>query len=282
MLKILLCGNKSFVATGLQQKLLGEGFLVDSFSRGNEERNGFEVTGNVFKVSSNRYLADDYDVVINFIVLKDCSMDENLNYIKELINLCRIKHVKNLIHISSIMVYNNQESFIDENTIIEEHTNKAGYGKIKISVDRYLLSLKNINFKISFIRLGYVLTEDQQLPFIRKFPFGFSLIMGDKNSILPIVKRGVIHQAIANILQLRSLEPVYLFVPDGNKTKYEYAKEKLLNRYFFLPKWLILGVANFFTKKRLLSKSFYARLEGMFIETQYNSSKTQKLLDIKF
>ncbi|MCC6256612.1 MAG: NAD(P)-dependent oxidoreductase [Ignavibacteriaceae bacterium] len=282
MLKILLCGNKSFVATGLQQKLVEAGFLVDSFSRGNEERNGTQVTGDVFKVSSNIYLADDYDVVINFIVLKDLSMAANLHYINELIDLCRIKSVKNLIHISSIIVYKNKEPFVDENTIIEEHTNKAGYGAIKIGVDQYLLSLKNINFKISFIRLGYVLTEGQQLPFISKLPFRFALIKGAKNSVLPIVKRKVIHQAIVNMLKLKNLETVYLFVPDGNKTKYEYVKETVLNHYFFLPKWFILGAANLFTKIRLLPKSFYTRLEGMFIETQYNSSKTQKLLDIKF
>jgi len=282
MLKILLCGNKSFVATGLQQKLVEAGFLVDCFTRGDEERKGSQITGDVFNVSSNRYLANYYDVVINFIVLKDCNIAENLRYINELIDLCRIKSIKNLIHISSIIVYDNQEPFIDENTIIEEHTDKTGYGAIKIGVDRYLLSLKDINFKISFIRLGYVLTEGQQVPFIRKLPFGFSLIKGDKNSVLPLVKREVIHQAIVNMLKLKNLETVYLFVPDGNKTKYEFVKETLLNRYFFLPKWFILGVANLFTKIRLLSKSFYTRLEGMFIESQYNSSKTQKLLDIKF
>ena len=130
--------------------------------------------------------------------------------------------------------------------------------------------------------MGYVLTEGQQLPFISKLPFRFALIKGAKNSVVPIVKRKVIHQAIVNMLKLKNLETVYLFVPDGNKTKYEYVKETVLNHYFFLPKWFILGAANLFTKIRLLPKSFYTRLEGMFIETQYNSSKTQKLLDIKF
>ena len=281
-MKILLCGNRSFVATGLSEKLVEAGFLVDSFSRGKEERNGFHITGDVYNIASNKFLAGNYDVTINFILLKNCSVDENLLYIKELVKLCKVKSVKNLIHISSIIVYNNSEAVVNENTVIEEHTDKAGYGEIKIEVDRYLQSLNNSTFKISIIRPGYVLTEDQPFPFVKKIPFRFALIKGDKKSILPIVKREDIHQAIVNLLRLDTKEPVYLFAPSENKTKYEYAKERANYHYVLLPKWLILGLTNLFVRLKLLSKSFYTRVEGMYIQTHYDSSKTEKLLNIKF
>lgn len=279
---ILLCGNNSFVATGLREKLVDNGFRVDGFTRGIENRNQDQISGNVFKLSKNLFLADEYDVVINFIMLKDKGIEENISFIKSLVELCKIKKVKKLIHFSSIMVYDNNEPFIDETTAIEKNTNKEGYGEVKIAVDNYFMSLTNLPFSISFIRPGYVLAVDRPCPFLKKMPLGITIIKGDKKSKQPIVKRDDIHQALINMLNNGSNESVYLFVPNLEMTKYSYAKEHFGGVIVPLPKWLILGFSKLFLRANLIKKSFYVRIESMYIESDYNSNKTEEALNIKF
>lgn len=281
-MKILLLGNRSFVATGLYKTLIKLGFHVDCFTRGKEERNGNQVSGDVFKISKNPFFLDEYDVVINFIVIKYKGIEDNISYIKPLIELCKIKKVKRLIHFSSIMVYDNNEAYIDETTEIEKNTNKAGYGEVKISIDKYLMALTNLSFSISFVRPGYVLANNRPCPFVKTLPLGITIVKGDKKSKQPIIKRDAIHQALVNMIQLNSNERVYLFVPNYKMTKYIYAKEHIGGLVITLPKWLILGVSKIFLRLKLINSSLFVRVEGMYIESNYNSSKTEEALNIKF
>jgi len=280
--KILLCGNRSFVAQGLYDKLKSTGFTIDCFSRGIEERNGDVVTGDVNNMCKSQYLEGDYEIVINFIVIKDGGIEENIRYIKELVQFCKDKRVKRLIHISSIIVYSNKEIFVNEETPIEAKTDKSGYGAIKIGVDQYLESLKRLPFTISFIRPGYILADHRAVPFFKKLPLGFALIKGGKKSTLPIVERITIHQALENIVSQDSSEAVYLFVPADNKTKVAFLREGHKYQYLFLPKGLIIGTGRLLVSIRVLPKSFFVRIESMFTETHYDSSKTERLLKIKF
>ena len=47
MKKVLVCGHRSFVATGLINELEKSGISYDCFSRGEENREGNIVTGDV-------------------------------------------------------------------------------------------------------------------------------------------------------------------------------------------------------------------------------------------
>jgi nucleoside-diphosphate-sugar epimerase len=261
---------------------MSAGFKVDCFSRGKEERKGDKVTGDVFTMASSDLIDSQYDVVINCILIKEHTVEENLRYIKELINLCHKKNVKRLIHVSSIMVYNINESLVNEETGIENSANKAGYGALKIEIDKYLQSLYNLHFKLTLIRLGYVLTEDRSLPFVIKLPFGFALIKGSKESRQPVLQRTDMHRALLNMITLNSEEPVYLFVPSHNNTKYVYARDKFNYRFIFFPKHVVLCLAHICALMKFVDKSFYTRIEGMFSETKYDPSKTEKLLKVKF
>lgn len=280
--KILICGNRSFVATGLYEQLINSSDKVVCFSRGKNKRIENQITGDVFALSCNKLLGPSYDIVINFIVIKDKGVDENIKYIKDLVDFCKSHMVKNLIHVSSIMVYDNNEKTIDETTPIERISYKTGYGEIKIAVDKYLESLTSLPFSITYIRLGYVLAADRPIPFLKLLPMGFALVKGDAKSITPIVKRESVHEAIGNIIKLSHLSKVYLFVPSVNKTKQEYAKQYYKFKYIFLNKSLVLGITGLFVKLGFLSKSFYVRVEGMFIESKYDSTQTEKELNIKF
>ena len=78
--KILICGHRSFVATGLINKFKTAGIDFDCFSRGKEERNGNVVTGDVFLMHQNSELSENYDTVVNYILLKRIFNIVNLSY----------------------------------------------------------------------------------------------------------------------------------------------------------------------------------------------------------
>lgn len=280
--RILIIGKSSFVATGLYEKLKAESLEVDCFSRGAATRNQDIVGGDLATLTSNAFLKQEYDIVINYVILKDKGIAENIEFIKSLVDFCSVKKVQRLIHFSSIMVYDNNEPYIDESTEIEKNTFKTGYGEVKIAVDYYLASLTNLPFSISFIRPGYVLAADRPCPFVKNLPFGITIIKGDKNSKQPIVKREDIHQALLNMIANNPSQSVYLFVPNKELTKYDYAKEHFGGLLVPLPKWLLLGFSRLFLRLNLMKKSFYVRIEGMYIESKYNSKKTEEALTIKF
>lgn len=280
--KILILGSSSFVAKGLSEKMEAQGFEVDCFSRGKENKINNIIYGDVYDLCNNTHLKNHYDYIINFIVIKDKGEIENIAFIKQLIAFSTQVNVKQLLHFSSIMVYDNNEKYINEYTEIEKNTFKKGYGAHKIAVDAYLESLNNLPFQLSFIRPSYVLSAEREAPFIKKLPFGFTILKGHSKAIMPIVKRDTIHEALMAIVNLNTNEKVYLFLPNGNATKIDYAKEIGHKNIITMPKWLVLGGAKMATQLKLIPKSFFVRIEGMFIESTYDSTKTEHVLKLKF
>jgi len=283
MTKVLIVGSSSFVASGLGSILIDADFEVDCFTRGiTETKKDKTIYGNIMELATNVNFGCAYDIVINFVILKDKGTKENIEYITSLIDFCKQKNVKQLIHFSSIMVYANNEKVIDEATEIEKITHKKGYGEVKIEVDKYLLSQKNLPFKVSLVRPGYVLAENRPCPFVKRLPLGISIIKGNRKSVQPIVKREDIHKALLNMIQLNSTEQVYLFTPSSQTTKYEFAKQNFGGIILPLPKWLILGISGLLLKLKFIPVSLYVRVEGMYIESIYDSTQTEKVLNIKF
>lgn len=284
--KILICGANSFVGKGLAQTLISEGYLVDQFSRGKISTGiGNNIKGSYLEIDKNEHLNDTYSTVINFALLKDSSLNDNIKYIEALIKLCKAKHVKKLIHFSSIMVYNYALKDVNENTEIEslKNTIKSGYGEIKIGVDQYLIQQKeNLPFELVLVRPGYVLADNRPCPFIKKLPFGFSIIKGNKKSKQPIVRREDIHTALLKIIETENNLPVYHLFPNNDMTKYRYAKQTTNNIILTMPKCIFKYIPLFFTKMGIIPKSLYSRFEGMYIESHFSSQLTEYKLNIQF
>ena len=117
---------------------------------------GNVITGPVMEMN-NSLLGDNYDTVINFIILKGKTVNENIEYIKSLLRFCQAKHVKNLIQISSISVYPNGAAYIDEYAEIEkDYRNKGEYASIKVAVDHYLMDNAPNEWNVIFVRPGFV------------------------------------------------------------------------------------------------------------------------------
>ena len=183
------------------------------------------------------------------------------------------------------MNYSYGEKIITESTPIEKlsETFKKGYAEIKIAVDEYLLSVMDtLPFELVLIRPGYVLADDRPCPFIKQFPMGINIIKGNKKSKQPIVKREEIHQALLSIINTENNDSVYHFFPMDGMTKYIYARKHVGGVILTMPKWLFKDLPLLMCRMGLMSKALYSRFEGMYIESDFFSERTEKKINIKF
>lgn len=274
--KILICGATSFVAKGFKELLIQQGFDVDTFGRKD---------GSYLEIDKNPMLADSYEAVVNFAVLKDQNIENNVSYMKSLVEMCRQKHVKKLIHFSSIMVYSYHLGKLDENSPIDTvaNTMMEGYGKIKIACDDFLNSIKqSLPFEVVMVRPGYVLADNRPAPFIKRLPCGASVILGNKKSRQPIVKREDIHLALLKIIETDKNLPVYHLFQNNDITKYNFAKQTVGGLILVLPKFIFEGLPRLMMKMGMMKKALYSRFDGMYNYNVASSTMTESKLNIKF
>lgn len=276
MKKILICGATSFVAKGFKELLIQQGFDVDTFGRKD---------GSYLEIDKNPLFADSYEAVVNFAVLKDQSIEDNVSYMKSLVEMCNQKQVKKLIHFSSIMVYSYHLGKLDENSPIDTvaNTMMEGYGKIKIACDEFLNSIKqSLPFEVVMVRPGYVLADNRPAPFIKRLPCGVSVILGNKKSRQPIVKREDIHLALLKIIETDKNLPVYHLFQNNDITKYNFAKQTVGGLILVLPKFIFEGLPRLMMKMGLMKKALYSRFDGMYNYNVASSTMTESKLNIKF
>ena len=276
MKKILICGAASFVAKGFKELLIQQGYDVDTFGRKD---------GSYLEIVKNPVLADSYEAVVNFAVLKDQSIEDNVSYMKSLVEMCKQKQVKKLIHFSSIMVYSYHLGKLDENSPIDTvaNTMMEGYGKIKIACDEFLNSVKqSLPFEVVMVRPGYVLADNRPAPFIKRLPCGVSVILGNKKSRQPIVKREDIHLALLKIIETDKNLPVYHLFQNNDITKYNFAKQTVGGLILVLPKFIFEGLPRLMMKTGLMKKALYSRFDGMYNYNVASSTMTESKLNIKF
>ena len=284
--KILICGHRSFVATGLSERVNQEGFSYDCFSRGEEMRSGCTVTGDVMNMAENRFLCE-YDIVINFIILKDRNVEDNLAYIKELLDFCKKRNVKHLVQISSISVYPNEAMFVDENASIEEDWhNKGGYAGIKVAVDHYIENNSIKGMAVSFVRPGYIYTKNREVSKagILVSKFGLHVLLGDKKTTLPLINREVLHEAIIRIVHTEKPEKVYLILNKDKKvgTKYEFVRNQWNVNPICLPYGLIINGAKILKTIGVIKQKHWLKFVGLFKRTWFNSALSEQRLGMSF
>ena len=284
--KILILGSRSFAATGLYELLTDAGLKVKCFDRGPINENIDFISSPVLELNKNKYLIKNFDVVINFILLKDQDIQDNLKYIESVIEYCKQNQVKRLLHISSLSVYPNYSKWINENSEIENDVDSKGaYSSIKIAVDKYLLGIKEPDFQISFIRPGFITSESNPISYagiIKQLPFGMNLLLGDKKTTLPLIDRSTLHKAIYQIINTVANKPVYLILSNPGGTKYSFVKNLRINKLLILPKSLTLLAGKILRTVRIFKQSHYNQLKGLFKTTYFDCSHTEEILKIKF
>lgn len=283
MSTILICGHRSYASRGLKDVLEVKGHKVLCFSRGDMKRERDVITGPVKELDKNPYISEDIDVVINFILLQNTSVEENLAYIDSLITFCNLKKVKRLIQISSISAYPNDAPVIREDTPIEtDLSKKGGYGIIKSAADNRLESAKrSCAFEILFVRPGYIVAEDNPHPFkgIAKF-FGSKLavLIGNKHSTLPCILRSTLHACLEEIVVQDNPLPVYLLVEGVGTTKYSYFKSQSDSVVIPLPKCFFEFVANTAKCLHVIDNKTASGIKGVFKVQKFDNTQTKSKL----
>lgn len=282
--KILICGHRSFVATGLTDVMKKYNIDCDCFSRGQVQRVGNVVTGDVMQMVSNPELGQ-YDTVINFIILKDASIEQNLVYVQALLDFCKHTGVKHLIQISSIAVYPNDAALVNEESELESPENKSGYAAIKLAVDKYILEHPVDGLQVTFVRPGYVYAKNAEISkaglVVSKF--GIHILLGDKKTVLPIINRVLLHEALTKIVLADKKEDVYLiFNSNANQTKYNFVSRQWNIHPVSLPTRTITFAARCLNKVGVFSNTNYKRVIGLFKRTHFDNHKTEECLSLQF
>lgn len=286
MKKVLICGHRSFVASGLTEKLEERNISYDCFSRGEQKREGNIVFGDVLHMVDNDLL-DTYDTVINFIILKEKSVEDNIAYIKSLLAFCERKQVKSLIQISSISAYPNDAKYINEESPIEEdYKTKGGYASIKVAVDHYIENNKPHGLKVSYVRPGFIYAKGKEpsKAGILFSKFGLNILMGDKQTSLPPISKSNIHEALCKIVESEEKNAVYLLLDkdEARGTKYNFVVDQWNVHPICLHRWMFMPLAKVLTAIGVFKKYHYMKVVGLFKHTWYDSTKSEASLQMRF
>lgn len=283
MSTILICGHRAYAARGLKRVLENDGHTVLEFSRGVVKREGNIITGPVAEIDKNTLFKETVDVVINFILLQNGTVEENESYIEALLRFCKSHSVKRLIQISSISSYPNGVQLIKEDTPTETRVElKGGYGIIKAAADNLLEKEKaSASFNIVFVRPGYIVAADNPHPFkgIAKF-FGSKLavLIGDKKATLPCIHRDVLHLCLAEIAVQENPLPVYLLLEGDSSTKYSYFRSQSKAVVIPLPRWLFFLGADIAKTLHLFKERHVCMVKGAFKVNHFDNSLTRNKL----
>ena len=132
------------------------------------------------------------------------------------------------------------------------------------------------------VRPGYVLADNRPAPFIKRLPCGVSVILGNKKSRQPIVKREDIHLALLKIIETDKNLPVYHLFQNNDITKYNFAKQTVGGLILVLPKFIFEGLPRLMMKMGMMKKALYSRFDGMYNYNVASSTMTESKLNIKF
>lgn len=202
--RILLLGHRAYAAQGLLELLERQGHDVYTFSRGSDARDGKSIKGSVFTMHENPHLKEHFDIVINYILLKDELVEPNERFIDSLLKMCANCTVKRLIHISSVSVYSGNVTHVREDSPTETDPAKKGsYGGLKVAADQYIINHAPPGLVTTFVRPGFVLAPGLISPMVgmaAKMPWNQLLLLGAPDNQLPVIRRDLLSQAVAKVV----------------------------------------------------------------------------------
>jgi nucleoside-diphosphate-sugar epimerase len=279
MYKVLCFGKNSFIASQLESNIKNDSIHFDWFSRGNESRIGNLIFGDLNNINNNQFLNNSYDCVINFTILKDSTIDENIEFIKNIISYCLKNNVKKLLHFSSPMVYPYNLNYIDEHTEIENLnvTWKGHYARIKLATDKYLLDNSiNLPFKICILRPGFVYETFNQVKFSFNILGKIRFLLSDKKSVLPIISKIDLHNALEKLIVTDKIPKVVHLFKNGGTNKFHFTKNNYPNSFIININYLFfLCLPKFIFKYSSKTRLLYSRIEGLFLRNNFSNYNSQ-------
>jgi nucleoside-diphosphate-sugar epimerase len=293
--RILVLGAHSFAAKGLCALLESQGYSITTFKRGELGGDGNQVTGSVFDLVGNPFLKE-YDIVVNYVLLKDLNIEENNKFIDSLLLFCENRNVHQLIHISSVSSYGAQVKKVVEYAPIETVPERKGsYGALKVATDLRLLKRTANQLKVTFVRPGFILGRGVVSPIIgMAFRFGKNVLfqIGSHKNVLPITTREILNQVILRLCAIEQVKPnkVILVVDSKSPTRYEWLCECCTamgvgTRVLSFPVWLwkLAGISGELVFRILRSKIHpWTIVQNACREMTFNPRESESYLSMDF
>ena len=202
-MNVLIFGSSSFAGKNLAARLEAAGHSVTEFNRGAPGRNGSRVSGSISSLTDNPYWPSRVDVIVNYTLLKDETVEENVAFCAQLIALAKSLGCPRLIHLSSISAYAMAETVISEESRIEPDAAKKGaYGALKVATENYLRDNAD-GVSVTFLRPGFILGDGLVSATVgmgAKLPGGKLLILGNAEDTVPVTTRSLVDEAIERLI----------------------------------------------------------------------------------
>ena len=289
---ILICGYTSFASQGLDTLLQNNGHTVFLFNRGETGMNGNVIRGPILDMENNPHLNRKFDVIINYILLKDESVESNIEFTRAILRLCKKTEASHLIHLSSIAVYKTFKKKIDENTQVETRPEKKGlYAAQKLATENDTIEMAPEGLNISFLRAGFILGEGLPDPLVAagfRTPVKAVLAAGNGASQMPLISRDLLNQSIAKVVDTppTGIEKL-LLVSRNSPSKNLYLKmcnEKLKAGKLTLsvsPLVWLAAAAGGEAVARLAGKSdknLFSKISELCSDQRFDPSRTEQRL----
>jgi len=294
-MKLFVIGSSSFAAQGLTKLLLGNGHEVWSFNRRPETLLGARgLAGNISAIGEAATRIGFCDVVINYLLLKDESLDCNLHYLKELNKLLKATHCQRFIHISSISVLPPVNGTVTEQDEPSKNFHQKGaYARLKIATELWVTA-NMTHCEIVLVRPGFVLGPGLLDPIIgmgKLLPTQRIMGMGHRKSIIPIISRSILNEGITRLcaLKLADRRTTVMFTdPDSPERQHylEYCCERfgIGRSTVFLARWVWRTSLAAASLPLSLMKRRWNNLPDKFSHNlkvrRYDSRSTERLLNL--
>lgn len=294
-MRIILLGGGSFAGRGLAAKIEREGHECITFSRGKTGRTGSVVSGPVDKnFSDNPHWPKEADWIINFVYLKGESIEANMAFCRQVLDLARRLKCRGVIHISSIMTCRFSQKLITVETPPETHyEGKPFYSAVKIATDECLREAAG-EMKVLFVRPGFILGSNHSNLMVGTagaLPGGWILLLGNRKQFFPLTSREKLAEALLAILRKGdwSNGESFLIVDSRSPTKGEYIRACMtdlgqgrhllaMGSWFWVPAAVLgEGLARLMGNR---SPCLFSRIWTTFKGITYNSSSTEAKLGI--
>lgn len=297
-MKILLLASSSFAATGLSESLRAAGHEVWTFNRTALANAGDrDLSGSYEKLGELAAEAmATCDVLINYAIVKNGTIEQNLALADTIMAAARHLKVKRFIHISSISVLPSLRGVVNEDAVAVEAKWKGIYSRVKAAVETHVVAQWK-HAELDVVRPGFILAQglvDSMVGTGMKLPTGQVLGLGNRKTVIMLVHREAVNQALTKIsgapLSEGFVRKTYMLVAPNAPTRDEYLDFhcKEMGRGWstlHFPPWLWrLGLAFGSPLLSLLKRRMF-RLVKLFEHNlnvrTYDCSRTQRELNVE-
>ena len=229
-MKLLVLASSSFAATNLPAALRSQGHEVWTFNR-SAPSNGssWDLCGSYSSLGDIAASAmQQCDVLINYAIVKNGSIEENIALTDQIMGAARRLGVKRFIHISSISVLPSITGTLNEDAEAVEARWKGIYSRVKAAVEKHVIASWKES-ELDVVRPGFILAQglvDSMVGTGKLLPTGHVLGLGNRRTVIMLIHRDTVDKALVRIagapLGTQPLRKNFMLVAPNAPDRQEY------------------------------------------------------------